>query len=203
MANRYAVPFTIISLIIAGVAWYWSGDVSRFAQVLVVASPCPLILAAPIAFISGISRASHRGIIVKGGSTLEQVARADVFAFDKTGTITTDQVAVDHIDAISGYTPQLVVSIAGPPSKLSARMFWLVELLPTPSKTIFNQHPPTASAKLLVVAYLLPLIGGVLSVGSPEFLRNNHIKNLPEDIHEQTAVLVGSRWQIYRCGLLY
>ena len=191
MANRYAVPFTIISLIIAGVAWYWSGDVSRFAQVLVVASPCPLILAAPIAFISGISRASHRGIIVKGGSTLEQVARADVFAFDKTGTITTNQVAVDHIDAISGYTPQLVVSIAAAVEAVSTHV--LASGIVTYAEQNHIQPAPAHSIREATGGGIFATIDRRrVVVGSPEFLRNNHIKNLPEDIHEQTAVLVAA-----------
>lgn len=88
LADRYAVPFTVISLLIAGVAWWLSGDPARFAEVLVVATPCPLLIAAPVAFMGGMSRASRHGIIVKGGGTLEQLSRAHTVAFDKTGTLT-------------------------------------------------------------------------------------------------------------------
>ena len=65
LADRYAVPFTVAAFVIGGLAWYISGDVMRFAQVLVVASPCPLILAAPIAFVAGMSRSSRSGIVIK------------------------------------------------------------------------------------------------------------------------------------------
>ncbi|MEO6941941.1 MAG: heavy metal translocating P-type ATPase [Terrimesophilobacter sp.] len=88
LADRFAVPFTIVSLLIAGAAWLLSGDPVRFAEVLVVATPCPLLIAAPVAFMGGMSRASRYGIIVKGGGTLEQISRARTVAFDKTGTLT-------------------------------------------------------------------------------------------------------------------
>lgn len=88
LADRYAVPFTVASLLIAGIAWWVSGDPVRFAEVLVVATPCPLLIAAPVAFMGGMSRASRFGIIVKGGGTLEQLSRARTVAFDKTGTLT-------------------------------------------------------------------------------------------------------------------
>ncbi len=87
IADRYAVPFTVVSLIVAGLAWYLSGDPVRFAAVLVLATPCPLLIAAPVAFMGGMSAAARSGIIVKGGATLEALARAKAVAFDKTGTL--------------------------------------------------------------------------------------------------------------------
>ncbi|MCI5775546.1 MAG: cadmium-translocating P-type ATPase [Aerococcus sp.] len=97
MADRYAVPFTLIAYIIGGVAWFISKDPVRFAQVMVVASPCPLILAAPISMIGGMSRCSRHGIIVKSGETLEKMEQAKTIAFDKTGTLTKGILAVDRI----------------------------------------------------------------------------------------------------------
>lgn len=97
MADRYAVPFTIVAIVIALAAWWWSGNPVRIAEVLVVASPCPLILAAPIAMVSGMSRASRNGIVVKTGTVLEKLANAKTGAFDKTGTITNGQLAVGEI----------------------------------------------------------------------------------------------------------
>lgn len=88
LADRFAVPFTIISLLIAGVAWWISGDPVRFAEVLVLATPCPLLIAAPVAFMGGMSRAAKAGVVVKGGAALEQGARIKSVAMDKTGTIT-------------------------------------------------------------------------------------------------------------------
>lgn len=88
LADRYAVPFTALAFLLAGTAWYLSQDAGRFAQVLVVATPCPLLLAAPVAFLGGMSRAAHAGIIVKNGGTLERLARVRTAVFDKTGTLT-------------------------------------------------------------------------------------------------------------------
>ncbi|WP_265458937.1 heavy metal translocating P-type ATPase [Enterococcus sp. HY326] len=97
LADRYAVPFTIVAYVIGGVAWFVSKDPVRFAEVLVVASPCPLILAAPIALVAGMSRSSRNGIVVKTGTTIEKLARAQSIAFDKTGTLTEGKLYVDHI----------------------------------------------------------------------------------------------------------
>lgn len=97
LADRYAVPFTIVSLLIAGAAWLISGDMTRFVEVLVVASPCPLILAAPIAFVGGMSRSSRNGLLVKNGTTIEKLSLAKTVAFDKTGTLTTGILQVKSI----------------------------------------------------------------------------------------------------------
>lgn len=97
MADRYAVPFTLAAYIIGGFAWFVSKDPVRFAQVLVVASPCPLILAAPVAMVAGMSRSSKNGIVVKSGTTFEKLATAKSIAFDKTGTITKGQLQVDQV----------------------------------------------------------------------------------------------------------
>jgi heavy metal translocating P-type ATPase len=88
LADRYAVPFTVFSLALGAVAWWASGDPVRFAEVLVLATPCPLLIAAPVAFIGGMSRGARNSIIVKSGGVLEQLARARTAVFDKTGTLT-------------------------------------------------------------------------------------------------------------------
>lgn len=97
LADRYAVPFTVLALVIAGIAWAVSGEAVRFAEVLVVATPCPLLIAAPVAFLGGMSRAARFGLIVKGGGTLEQLSRARSAAFDKTGTITTGKPVLERL----------------------------------------------------------------------------------------------------------
>jgi len=88
LADRYALVFVPVTLVIAAAAWVLTGDPVRALAVLVVATPCPLILAVPIAIVAGISRAARRGIIVKGGGALETLARGSVLLFDKTGTLT-------------------------------------------------------------------------------------------------------------------
>ncbi|WP_125590813.1 heavy metal translocating P-type ATPase [Companilactobacillus jidongensis] len=112
LADRYAVPFTIVAYVIAGLAWYLSKDPVRIAQVLVVASPCPLILAAPIAFVSGMSRTSRNGIIVKSGTALEKISSAKSIAFDKTGTITKGKLVVDEFKPQEGFDSDTVMSYA-------------------------------------------------------------------------------------------
>lgn len=104
LADRYAVPFTAASLAIAGLAWLITGDPVRFAEVLVVATPCPLLIAAPVAFMGGMSRASRFGIIVKGGGTLEQLSRARTVAFDKTGTLTHGDPTVVDVRPAGGFS---------------------------------------------------------------------------------------------------
>lgn len=114
LADRYAVPFTLAAYVIASIAWYLSKDPVRFAEVLVVASPCPLILAAPVAMVSGMSRASRNGIVVKTGDVLEKLARAKTGAFDKTGTITSGQLSVDKVVTLAGVKEEdLLAMIAG------------------------------------------------------------------------------------------
>lgn len=103
LADRYAVPFTAIAYVIGGVAWFVSKDPVRFAEVLVVASPCPLILAAPVALVAGMSRSSRNGIVVKTGTTIEKLARAKSIAFDKTGTLTEGKLSVEKIQVIASH----------------------------------------------------------------------------------------------------
>ena len=98
LADRYALLFIPVTLVIAGLAWAISGDPVRALAVLVVATPCPLILAAPIAIVAGISRAAKRGIIVKGGGALETLARGTVLLFDKTGTLTAGVPEVSDVE---------------------------------------------------------------------------------------------------------
>ncbi len=91
VADRIAIVFVPLTLLLAAVAWALSGDPVRAVAVLVVATPCPLLLAAPIAIMAGLSRAAHIGVVVKGGSALERLAAGRVMLFDKTGTLTQGQ----------------------------------------------------------------------------------------------------------------
>ncbi|HSX34323.1 MAG TPA: heavy metal translocating P-type ATPase [Candidatus Saccharimonadales bacterium] len=97
LADRYAVPFTVVAFVIAFTAWAISGSAIRFLEVIVVATPCPLLLAVPIAVISGMSSAAKQGIIIKTGKSLELLANAKTFAFDKTGTLTRGILKVEKV----------------------------------------------------------------------------------------------------------
>lgn len=112
LADRYAVPFTVLALAIAGIAWAVSGEAVRFAEVLVVATPCPLLIAAPVAFLGGMSRAARFGLIVKGGGTLEQLSRARAAAFDKTGTLTIGKPVLERVLPADGFGDDELLRLA-------------------------------------------------------------------------------------------
>lgn len=112
LADRYSIPFTIAAYVIGGAVWIISGHAIRFLEVIVVATPCPLLLAAPIALISGMSRSSKYGVIVKSGSALEKLAETKTFVFDKTGTLTTGDLTIARIISINPYTKDEVLAIA-------------------------------------------------------------------------------------------
>lgn len=111
LADRYAVPFTLVSYAIAGVAWWLGGDPQRFAEVLVVATPCPLLIGAPVAFMAGMSSAAKSGIVVKNAGTLERLARAKSVAFDKTGTLTHGTPRVVDVKPVGMSADELLVLV--------------------------------------------------------------------------------------------
>lgn len=122
LADRYAVPFTIISLIVAGLAWWYSGDPVRFAEVLVVATPCPLLIGAPVSFMGGMSSAARANVIVKDGGALERLANIKSAAFDKTGTLTRGTPNVTRIEAVHG-TADDTLQLAASAEQYSVHVF--------------------------------------------------------------------------------
>lgn len=122
LADRFAVPFTAVSLVIAGAAWLLSGDPVRFAEVLVLATPCPLLIAAPVAFLGGMSRSARNGIIVKGGATLQQLARARSVAFDKTGTLTYGRPRLVAVNPEPPFTADEVLQLAASAEQYSSHV---------------------------------------------------------------------------------
>lgn len=111
-ADRFALFLLPATLLVAGLAWYFSGDVLRGLAVLVVATPCPLILAAPVAFIGGVACAARRGILIKGGGALEALARVRTVLFDKTGTLTVGGARISAIETAPGISPDHVLGLA-------------------------------------------------------------------------------------------
>jgi heavy metal translocating P-type ATPase len=99
LADRYATWFLPAALLLAGLAWLASGEPVRAVAVLVVATPCPLLLAVPVAIVSGMSRAARRGVVVRGGGALETLARGQILLMDKTGTLTTGRPTVVDVVA--------------------------------------------------------------------------------------------------------
>ncbi|MFM7139597.1 MAG: heavy metal translocating P-type ATPase, partial [Actinomycetes bacterium] len=112
IANTWALRFVPIALTIAGLAWLITGEISRAIAVLVAATPCPLILAVPIAVVAGMSNAAKNGAVIKGGAALEQLARAEVVLLDKTGTLTYGGPEVGEIQAKPGFEELKVLQLA-------------------------------------------------------------------------------------------
>jgi len=111
LADRYALMFLPVTLALALIAWLISGDLLRSLAVLVAATPCPLILAAPVAFIAGVAQAARRGILVKGGGPLEALARAHTVLFDKTGTLTVGGARLLSVEVAPGETADEVLML--------------------------------------------------------------------------------------------
>ena len=114
-ADLLAVPFTVISFLIAGCAWIISGDPVRFAQVLVIATPCPLLIAAPVAYIAGTGRLARSGILIKTQEVLEYLGRVSHIFFDKTGTLTVKKPQVVRLERVDGeaYDDDHILMMAG------------------------------------------------------------------------------------------
>ncbi len=113
LADRYALLLLPATILVAGLAWILSGDPVRGLAVLVVATPCPLILATPVAFIAGVSYAARRGIIVKGGAALDALAHTHTVLFDKTGTLTVGGARLVAVETAPGENADEVLRLAG------------------------------------------------------------------------------------------
>ncbi|HJQ08405.1 MAG TPA: heavy metal translocating P-type ATPase [Candidatus Saccharimonadales bacterium] len=192
LADRYAIPFTIVSFVIAITAWVVSGESIRFLEVIVVATPCPLILAAPIAIISGMSRSTKQGIIVKTGSSLERLATARTFAFDKTGTLTKGELTIENITTHNPYRRADILGLAASLEQHSNHA----------QATAIVQKAQAEHIKLANVRSVREIAGkGVTGlykskeviVGRQKFLEKYGIsmpKGFQADIYHQTAAFV-------------
>lgn len=122
LADRFAIPFTAVSLVLAGTAWALSNDPTRFAEVLVLATPCPLLIAAPVAFLGGLSRAAKAGVIMKGGAVIEQIARVRSAAFDKTGTLTQGRPRLIEVRPAEDFDADEVLMLAASAEEYSSHV---------------------------------------------------------------------------------
>ena len=162
MADRYAVPFTIAAYVFAAIGWLWSGDPARFAEVLVVATPCPLIIATPVAFIAGMSRQARHGIIVKNGGTLEKLARIRTAAFDKTGTLTFGQPALASIHAQKGWADNDLLALAASAEQYSAHT--LAQSIVTSARSLGLDIAPATDVVETTAHGLTARVGGTTVV---------------------------------------
>ena len=111
LADRYALFFLPFTVTVAGIAWFFSGDLIRGLAVFVAATPCPLILAAPVALIAGVAQAARRGILIKGGAPLEALARAHTVLLDKTGTLTVGGARLLSLEVAPNEKPETVLQL--------------------------------------------------------------------------------------------
>jgi heavy metal translocating P-type ATPase len=186
LADRYSLPFTVTAYAI------------RFLDVIIVATPCPLILAAPIALISGMARASHYGIIIKSGGTLERLAEAKTFAFDKTGTLTNGELSVSAVKAFNSSTEEEVLKLAASLEQNSNHV--LAKAVLTDAK--LKQVKLIKTKNLEEVAGLglkARIKGNQVLVGSLGLLQENDIE-LPRQFKEtsvdKTAAFVASNGEL-------
>lgn len=172
-ADMLSVPFTVISFVIAFSAWAASGQALRFAQVLVLATPCPLLIAVPVAFMAGTGRLAKLGIVVKSQDVLEQLSCVSDVFFDKTGTLTVKQPQVVRVDlANHKYDADSADSVNQENSELQNRILMFAGVLETYSQHILaggiakagadlwqNTHPSAVPQLPSVRKY--PVISGV------------------------------------------
>lgn len=190
LADRYALPFTAVSLLIGGIAWAASGDPVRFAEVLVLATPCPLVLAAPVAFMGGMSRASRAGIIVKGGGVLEQLARVRTVMFDKTGTLTRGAPTIVSIAAEAGWSDDELLTLAASAERVSSHVL-AASIVADAAQRGLSLVPAERSEETAAQGVVATLGGRRVGVGTLRFAR--------EQAHEDVgdASVAGGELAIY------
>ncbi|MGH7521577.1 MAG: heavy metal translocating P-type ATPase [Gemmatimonadales bacterium] len=174
LADRFAVWFTPLTLAMCGVAYLLTGSATSVLAVLVVATPCPLILAAPVAVIAGISRAADIGVIVKHGRAIEQLGLARAVVFDKTGTLTLGHPSVAHVDVLDGLAAPELLRLAAAVEQLSSHHLGRAVVdagrarFPSlPSVTDFREIPGRGVSGRVE--------GRLVSVGSPRYLRDTGV----------------------------
>lgn len=192
LADRYSIPFTLAAYCIALSAWFFGHSSIRFLEVIVVATPCPLLLAAPIAVISGVSRASKKGIIVKTGSALERLAEAKTIAFDKTGTLTTGELVVDSVTTFAPFKKQELLGLAAGLEQNSNHV--LAQAIVSKANTAGAKVPKSKHVKEIAGLGLSAIISGkAVMVGRLAFLKQHDIQ-IPSTIgaksQAQTATYV-------------
>ena len=174
LADIYSLPFTILTFTMAGAAWVISGDPVRALSVLVVATPCPLLIATPVAIVSGMSRAASRGVIIKSGGVLEQLSRLKAIAFDKTGTVTQGKPTVMGIDPCEGTTKDELLSIAASVEKFSTHILAQV-VVDTAENKKLKLHKITKSKEIPGKGITAELEGKKVYVGSFALLKDSGV----------------------------
>ena len=177
IADRYAGFFLPATLLIAGAAWAFSGEAVRALAVVVVATPCPLILAAPIALVSGLSRAASEAVVVKGASAIETLGQVRTVLFDKTGTLTVGTPEVRQVAPRPGFDGAEVLSLAASVDRMSAHVLGAA-LVQAASKEELRLEEPLQVEEEPGQGIAGTLEGRRVAVGSRRFLAEHGV---PED----------------------
>ena len=196
LADRFAVPFTIVSLLIAGIAWWASGDPVRFAEVLVLATPCPLLIAAPVAFMGGMSRSARSGVIVKGGATLESLARANSVAFDKTGTLSHGRPELAGVHVVDGFDADEMLRLAASAEQFSSHVL-AAGVIRAAEERGLPLAPGVDARELATHGVEATIDGQVVRVGKLDFVREVDRSAYFTDLeagHTAVAVAVDGRF---------
>ena len=172
MADRYAMWFVPFALLLAGIAWFASGNPVRALAVLVVATPCPLILAVPVALVSGVSICAKRGILVKGSAALEGLATASILFFDKTGTLTTGQARLVHIQSEPGIDSNEILRLAASLDQVSAHVT-ASAILAAARERGLRLSMPEQVQEFAGAGLSGRIDGALVMVGSPDFIRGS------------------------------
>ncbi len=188
LADRFAVWFTPVTLAMCAVAFLATGSTASVLAVLVVATPCPLILATPVAVIAGISRAADIGVIVKHGRAIEQLGLARAVVFDKTGTLTLGHPSVAHVDVLDGVSAPELLRLSAAVEQLSSHHLGRAvadagraQLPALPPVTGFHETPGRGVSGRVD--------GRLVSVGSPRYLRDAGVP-LADGSNDGTAAYV-------------
>ncbi len=169
VADRFAVPFTAVAFLLAGVAWWLSGSATRFAEVMVLATPCPLLIAPPVAFLAGMGRASRDGIIIRGGAVLESLARVRAVAFDKTGTLTYGKPALARVQAVAPFGEEEVLRLAASAEQYSTHVL-ARSVIEAATDRGHELEPATDAEEQATNGVRASLASGVVLVGKHSFV---------------------------------
>ncbi|MBB2975258.1 heavy metal translocating P-type ATPase [Microbacterium endophyticum] len=169
LADRFALPFALAAYAIAGAAWWVSQDPARFAEVLVVATPCPLIIAAPVAFMAGMSRAAREGIIIRSSATRESLHRARTFAFDKTGTLTRGTPTLLEVRSEGSTAADALLRAAASVEATSAHVLAAATVSGAEARGIVLDHAEDAF-ETTASGVTAEVVGQTVAVGKRDFI---------------------------------
>jgi heavy metal translocating P-type ATPase len=172
LADRYAIGFLLLTLIISGGAWIVSGDPIRALAVLVVATPCPLILAVPVAIISGLSRTAKIGVLIKNGGVLETLARVRTAVFDKTGTLTHGEARISAVHTAPGFSEGDILRMTASLEQGSGHVL-ASALIKEAVRRDLILTAPTDISESPGSGIVGRVEGQVLAVGAPDFVRGH------------------------------